>query len=152
MSLIKGKQEFRTILDFSKGNISKNMIKRALREVEVHELVRLQDTNTYTFVENDIIVGMYQIRLFFSSVNSASHRSRLREYGGFRIAIYERNRKAGKPESPKGAVLQHINLSSDKRFKHQYWVDLNKDYSIRMKNLVDIIMHLNRLNNLKMFL
>lgn len=144
MSLIKGKQEFRTILDFSKGEISKNMVKEALRNADVHEMIRLPDSNTYTFVENDIIVGMYQIRLAFSSLDSVQNRTRLREYGGFRIAIYERNRK--------GTVIQNINLSNDKRFKGQYWVELNKGYDVRMKNLVDVIMHLKRLNNLKMFL
>lgn len=140
MTLIKGKQEFRTILDFSKGKISRNMIQQALRKVEVRELV--QDSNHYTFIENDIIVGMYQIRLSFSSLDAIENRSRLREYGGFRVSIYERKNKA----------IQNTNLLRDKRFKEQYWVNLNKNYDIRMKNLVDIILYLKRLNNLKIFL
>lgn len=142
MALIKGKQEFRTILDFSKDKISKNKVKRALREAEVRELVQLKDSNTHTFVENDIKIGMYRIRLFFSSIDSSRDRSRLKEYGGFRVAIYE----------CRGNVIQNINLSTDRRFKHQYWADLNKDYDIRMKNLTDIIMFVKRLDNLKMFL
>lgn len=144
MSLIKGKQEFRTILDFSKGNISKNLVKRALRDIEVHEIVCLPDSNIYTFVENYITVGMYQIKLSFSSMDSSQPRNKLKEYGGFRVAIYERNRK--------GNVLQHINLDRDKRFKNQYWNNLNLGYEIRTKNLVDIILYLTRLNNLKLFL
>lgn len=140
MTLIKGKQEFRTILDFSKGKISRNMVQQALRKVEVRELV--QDYNNYIFIENDIIVGMYQIRLSFSSMDASVDRSRLREYGGFRISIYERKNKA----------IQNTNLLRDKRFKNQYWIYLNKNYDIRMKNLVDIILYLKRLNNLKMFL
>jgi hypothetical protein len=140
MTLIKGKQEFRTILDFSKEKISRNMVQQALRKVEVRELV--QDCNNYTFIENDIIVGMYQIRLSFSSMDASVDRSRLREYGGFRISIYERKNKA----------IQNTNLLRDKRFKNQYWIYLNKNYDIRMKNLVDIILYLKRLNNLKMFL
>lgn len=145
MSLIKGRQEFRTILDFNgKNKISKNKIRQALREVEVCELVCLPDTSIYTFVENDITVGMYQIRLSFSSVDSSRSRNRLREYGGFRVAVYERSKK--------GNVLHNINLFNDRRFKSQHWVETNKDYNLRMKHLVDIIIHLNRLNRLKMFL
>lgn len=144
MSLIKGKQEFRTILDFSKEDISKNLVKQALREAEVCEVARLPESGSSTLVENYIIVGMYQIHLLFSSIDAGNHRSKLKEYGGFRVAIYERNRK--------GNVLQNINLDRDRRFKTQYWAKLNHGYDIRMKNLVDIIIHLKRLNNLKMFL
>lgn len=141
MSLIKGKQEFRTILDFSKGKVSKNMIRRELRNAEVHELTQLPNTNSFTFIENDIKVGMYLIRLSFSSMDADKSRNRLREYGGFRIALYEIREKSNK----------NINLNS-KLFKHQYWVELNKDYNLRVKNLTDVIMYLKRLDNLKMFL
>lgn len=144
MSLIKGKQEFRTILDFSRSKISKNFIKQSLREAEVREVVCLPDSNTYTFVENYIRVGMYQLRLSFESVDSVNNRTKLKDYGGFSVAIYERNRK--------GNVLQNINLVKDKKFKDQYWVELSKSYGIRINNLVDIVMYLNRLNQLKLFL
>lgn len=140
MSLIKGKQEFRTILDFSKDKLSKNMIKQALRGVEVHEVSFLPESNTYTFVENEIRVGMYTIRLLFSSV-SAETRTQLKEYGGFRVAIYEHKNKS----------LKNINLDKCKLFKGQYWLSLNDGYDIRMNNLTDIIMHLKRLDNLKIF-
>lgn len=142
MALIKGKQEFRTILDFSKEKISKNKVKHAIREAEVRELVQLKDSNTHTFVENEIKIGMYSIRLFFSSIDSSRDRSRLKEYGGFRVAIYE----------CKNNVFRNINLSTDRRFKQQYWLNLNEHYSIRMKNLTDIIMFIKRLDNLKIFL
>lgn len=144
MSLIKGKQEFRTILDFSKSKISKNFVKQSLREAEVREVVCLPETNTYTFVENEIKVGMYQLRLSFESVDSINNRTKLKDYGGFNVAIYERNRK--------GNILKNINLEKDKRFKDQYWVEDSKNYNIRIKNLVDVVMHLERLNQLKLFL
>lgn len=144
MSLIKGKQEFRTILDFSKSKVSKNQIKRSLREVEVREVVKVPETNTFTFVDNYIIVGMYQLRLSFESVDAINNRTKLKEYGGFRVAIYERNRKA--------SIIKNINLDKDKRFVGQYWLEPNKSYGLRICNLVDIIMFLNRLSNLKMFL
>lgn len=144
MSLIKGKQEFRTILDFSKGRMSKNKVREALRHTEVLECVYREEDSTHTFVENLINVGMYQVRLIFSSVDAVNVRSRLKEYGKFRIAIYERSRH--------GNVVHNISLAKDKRFTNQYWVDLNKDYNLRINNLVDIIMYLHRLNSLKMFL
>lgn len=142
MSLIKGKQEFRTILDFTKGKISKNMIKRALRQVEVHEVTQLPGSESYTFVENGIRIGMYQLQIIFPSVSADRQRTRLREYGGFKVGIFER----------KGKTLCNINVTTDKRFKDQYWTSYNKDYQIRMKNLTDIIMYLKRLDNLKSFL
>jgi hypothetical protein len=144
MSLIKGKQEFRTILDFSTSDISKNRIKQSLRQTEVLELIQHEGSSVYTLIENDIIVGMYQIRLFFNHRECTQSRTRLREYGGFRIAIYERNRK--------GTVLQNINLNKDSRFKNESWVTLNNNHNLHSKDLVDIIMLLQRLNNLKMFL
>jgi hypothetical protein len=142
MSLVKGKQEFRTILDFSYKKISKTRIAQALRDVEVLELIHSQESNTYTFIENEIIVGMYQIRLFFNKKELDQNRTRLKEYGGFGVAIYER----------KHSALQNINLQRDKRFNNQAWVELNGQHKIRAKTLVDIILHLRRLNYLKMFL
>lgn len=144
MSLVKGKQEFRTILDFSKDKLSKNRIKNALRKVEVLERVQNKDSNTISFIENDIVVGMYQIRLSFDYLDADRTRTRLREYGGFRIAVYERHRKTN--------IIQNINLLADKRFKNQYWASLNSGYNLRIKNLIDIVMFVSRLNNLKMFL
>ena len=144
MSLVKGKQEFRTIWDFSFNKISKNRIKQSLRQAEVLEVIQQEESSICTFVENDIIVGMYQIRLFFNHREVGQHRTRLRDYGGFRIAIYERTRK--------GTVLHNINLNKDSRFKHETWIDLNKDCNVRIKNLVDIIILLQRLNSLRMFL
>jgi len=144
MSLIKGKQEFRTILDFSKGKVSKNMIKRALREAKVQEVTKLPDSESYTFVENQIKIGMYKVRILFPSLSAYRDRQLLREYGGFRVAIYEVT------STGKNKVLRNIKLDS-KLFKNQYWVNLNPNYKIRMKNLTDIIMYLKRLDNLKIF-
>lgn len=142
MSLIKGKQEFRTILDF-KGKLSKNKIREALCQAEVLEVVQ-HDGAAHTYVDNMINVGMYQIRLFFCTDHADVNRSNLKEYGKFRVGIYERSRN--------GKVVYNMNLSKDKKFKGQYWVELNKDYNLCINNLVDIVMYLHRLNNLKMFL
>lgn len=141
MSLIKGKQEFRTILDFS-INTSKRQIKQSICQADVLELIHHEGSNT--FIENYIVVGMYQIRLIFNYHDADLRRTRLAQYGGFRIAIYERTRK--------GTVLQNINLNKDSRFKNELWIDLNNNSNLRTKNLVDIIILLHRLNNLSMFL
>jgi len=144
MSLIKGKQEFRTILDFSKVKLSKSKVREALRHAEVIEVDRINNSG-HTFVENMINVGMYQVRLFFSAVDADMTRSKLKEYGKFRVGIYER--------ANLGKSMNNINLSKDRRFKNQYWTELNKEgYNLCTSNLIDIIMYLHRLDNLKMFL
>lgn len=143
MTLIKGKQEFRTILDF-KGKVSKNKVKQALREVEVFEMTELPGSHIYTFIENSIRVGQYRLQLSFSSLDATLSRKRLRDYGGLRVAVYETGNR--------GKSSNNINLRTDKRFAGQYWTHLNQDFKIRMKDLTNIIMHLQRLDSLKMFL
>lgn len=142
MSLIKAKQEARIILDFSKGKISKNLIKQSLRETEVVELHNNEDGQC-TLIDNYIKVGMYDIHLNMNCPPT-SDKNKLREYGCFRVAIYE--------NSPINNVIKHINEKHDRRFKDQYWVKLNQRGMLRIKNLIDIIMFTKRLNNLKMFL
>lgn len=143
MTLIKGKQEFRTILDFT-SKTSKNKIRQALRTVEVFEMTELPDSNSYTFIENSIRVGHYRLQLSFSSLDATLSRKRLRDYGGLRVALYESGNR--------GKSSNNINLKNDKRFSGQYWIRLNQDFKVRMKDLANIIMHLQRLENLKMFL
>lgn len=65
------------------------MIKRALRSVQVQEVTKLPDSESYTFMENHIRVGMYKIRILFPSLSGDRDRQLLREYGGFRVAFYE---------------------------------------------------------------
>lgn len=133
MSLIASNHELRTILDFSKMKLSKNKVTTALRCADVKQLARYQDKNT--FISNFISVGMYTISLHFTTV--PSDKNRLKNYGRFKIGVWE-----------KGEMIS-INLSRDKRFKSQYWAQYK---SFRMKNLVDIIMFISRLDKLKLFL
>lgn len=142
MGLIRGKQEFRSILDFSAENISKNFVKQSLREVEIEGLVR-SESGHYTYIENQITVGMYQIQLSFQSVEGPDSKSKLKDRGSFRVAIYEQKRSN---------VLKNINLDRDKRFSHQYWVKLNHQSDIKINSLADIIVYLHRLDRLKLFL
>ena len=137
MSLFKGGYEARSILDFSKGKISKNFIGQLLRKTEIIEY------DQSIFIDNYISVGMYKIHLFF--VEPPSHEpSPLKKCGEFSVAIFEVNHKNN--------VSQHISLSKDIRFKNQYWVSLSYKSQLKIKNLIDIIMYVKRLNNLKLFL
>ena len=138
MTLVKTTLESRTILDFSKGKISKNMIKSALRSAEVLEYKKSDDS--FTWIDNHIKVGMYQITLEFYERCTIDPRKKLREYGSFDIIISEKY---------KNNYVIVVNKKRDSRFKNQYWA---KGGSLRMKNLVDVIMYLRRLNNLKAFL
>lgn len=144
MSLVRGRHEIRTILDFSKGKISKNSVKQALRKVEVLEIYQKEE-NINTFVDNYIQVGMYEIYLGLKGAPSRD-RTRLKNYGCFHVAVYEKKDK----KSP--SSLKNINLNNDGRFKNQYWVGLNSNSKLRTKNLVDVIMHARRLNDLRLFL
>lgn len=143
MSLVKGTQETRTILDFSDGKISKNKVKTALRDAEVLEIIPEEELSRVKFIDNLIRVGMYEIMLDLYPADHMQGRNKLKQYGRFSISMYERG---GNDE------LHWIQLHSDKRFKDQYWTKLNESDNLRMKNLVDIIMIVKRLNNLKMFL
>lgn len=137
MSLVKGTQEFRTILDFSKGKISKNMIKSALRSAEVLEYIKSEDH--FIWIDNHIKIGMYQIELQFYERITIDPRHKLREYGSFDIVISEKHKNG----------YNIINRNKDIRFKSQYWA---KNHKLRMKDLVDVIVFMRRLNNLKAFL
>jgi hypothetical protein len=143
MSLVKAKQEARAILDFSKGKISKNSIKESLRKTEVVEVCSHEDGG-YVMIDNYIKVGMYKIHLTMNGIPTPD-KTRLKDYGCFRVAIYETNSKVSKLD-------KHINEKHDKRFKDQYWVKLNCQGKLRIKNLVDVIIFTNRLDKLRMFL
>lgn len=138
MSVIKGVQQHRTVLDFSKGKVSKNLVKQALRRAEILEMVSSQ--NTTVFIENSIQVGMYSIVLRFPYEGVYPDKSRLKDYGKFGVTIHEVGSNCA------------INLSKDKRFKNQYWVSPNKDFNLLMKNLTDIVVYCSRLDKMKMFL
>lgn len=138
MTLIKGKRESITILDFSSGNVSKNKIKESLRNLRLKDTCA-HDSKTLTIFDNYIKVGMYDIRLNLQEDYEAhSSLKRLREYGGFQISISE--------------LGKEININKDRRFKSQYWVKENVKNRIRCSNLVDAIFYCSRLNNLRLFL
>ncbi len=135
MCLIKVTKETRTILDFSKSNVSKNLVRKSLRQAEVVAQTRLHDS--LICIENYIRVGMYDISLLLMPY---PNKKRLKDYGRFAISI----REAGKNHP--------ISLSRDRRFKNQYWINPNRKTELLVKNLTDIIIHCNRLDKMKIFL
>lgn len=138
MTLIKGKRERITILDFSSGNVSKNKIKESLRSLRLKD-TSAKDNKILTIFDNYIKVGMYDIRLNlqedFTSRNSSK---KLQEYGGFQISISELDKK--------------ININKDGRFKSQYWIKNNSKNRLRSNHLADAIFYCSRLDKLRLFL
>lgn len=139
MSTIRGMLQSRTILDFSKNKVSKNYVAQALRKVEVLETTKNSE-HSIIFIENYIQIGMYKIRILPYALHINS-RTKLKEYGGFSIEITE----TGHEDKP-------LNYQKDCRFKDQGWIKQASTYQLHNKQLIDIILHCNRLNNLSIFL
>jgi len=139
MTAIRAQEEQRTILDFSKGKCSKNKIKQALNDCHLTSLEEIE-TNEVRLYNNTIKVGMYsiEIKLPFDFTGPR----RLKEFGDFEVAVYDSQDSKAKP----------IDLKRDSRFKGQEWVALNFFGKLRVKHVVDIIAHCQRLDKLKAFL
>lgn len=151
MTAIRSAIEFRNISDFtSPKNLSKRQIIDQLRCAEVLEAKF--DKDVVTFIVNNIKVGMYVITLSFADsqdvTNTGTSRSRLTQYGRFLINIYE-NAIAVDKHGIGHVLSKDIEISRDRRFKHQKWS--NKE-TFNINELADVIMHCNRLNDLKAFL
>lgn len=142
MTKVRARLEHKTILDFSKGKVTRNRIRRALRKAEVIE--KIQTKRGLTFRENWIEIGMYRINIIPYTV-STEPRNHLREYGGIALNIQE-------SLNIQKNHYRLIHPHNDDRFKDQYWIELTKTYKVRIKHLIDIIYHCYKLNNLRAFL
>lgn len=143
MTAIKSKQESRVILDFTNQKYTKKYIKKSLTTAEVLEILEPENLENIVFIENNILIGMYRIHLLFSSLDATASRHKLKDYGKFKIAIFERcsrNRE------------KQILLKKDKRFKSQNWVDKNFNYKLGIRDLTDIICLCQKMDHLKAFL
>src|SRR5574337_50905 len=129
MTAIRVHEEHQTVLDFSNGKHSKNKIKRTLGECKF----RWMEEDTL-FI-NKIKVGMYSIELF--SFENPPGYLKLKDCQSFDISIRESNSS------------KDIPLDRDPRFRNQYWVNYNSAGKLRMKHLVDVIIHCQRLDRLK---
>lgn len=132
--------QYKTILDFSNQNINKSQVARAIKTVQLCSSSKEDEFSVYY---NDIVVGMYIVRLF------GAPRSELgtKKWENFGFYIYE----AG--NSDIRAFDKWINLRKNPLFNQQYWASSEGNISaIKSKDIVNIIMHCNRLNSLKSFL
>ena len=146
MSAIKGIQEFRTILNFNQDQVSKKSVFKILNKAEIKELDYFN--NQITFIENEILIGMYKIRLQFSNTlafyESANHNKvrKLKSYGKFKIKLFEKSFSGDK----------EIKIVKDNRFSLQPWSKLNSEYKLSVENLSEIVCYCHRLSKLKVFI
>lgn len=146
MSAVKCKHEYKTLLDFSKTErrVSKNLVKQMLRQAELPSYRNSGNEIIYTNYE--INVGMYHIHLLLNADEFVAQ-TKLKDYGSFSFELTEEILGQPKNEYDMRNVIW---VERDSRFKHQYWSDRNK--SIRINDLVNMIIHCKRLSNLKAFL
>lgn len=143
MCLVKAKQEYRTILDVSeRKKVSKNFVRQSLRKAEIYDF--LVEGSTTKVCGNEIKVGMYLIKIDFSYLDSSRPRRHLREYGGVGVTIFEG--KTGHPDSWKA-----VRIERDRRFCYKPWLVPAVTYSLRLNDLVDVVVHCSKLNKLRVF-
>lgn len=135
--MIKYKTNNKTILNFSAGKISKNKLRKALSTAKFIPSIYNDSGIHISYVDNEIIIGMYKIRILFNWNKEGLF---LRNYGGFQIRIYQ------------GDDNQEIDLNQDLRFKSEIWNYSNNRFKLKIKHLTEIIIHCQKLNNLKAFL
>lgn len=145
MGMLKAKLEEKAVLDFSKGNVSRNYIRQALRKIKIISEIETHDSIVSALRENYIQIGMFRVYINPYAVSSNKYQH-LRQLGGLNIVIYERK---GERHT---AYWGNINEKTDKRFKEQSWVELSPNYKVRIKHLVDIIYYCHKLNKLRAFL
>lgn len=145
MTAVKCKQEYKTLLDFSKPTrrVSKNLVKQLLRQAEMPAYRKCDNEVIHTNYE--INVGAYHIHLLFNE-DGPDVKKKLRDYGSFTYELYER--VLNRPEDDE--IQNIIWVERDRRFKSQYWSNRNK--CLRIKDLVNLIVYCSRLSNLKAFL
>lgn len=135
MTAVKTKNEYKTIIDFSNLKVSKNLIRRELRKIEVNYSY-ISNFNTIKII-NTIKIGEYTIRLYLTNYSNCLF-GKLKKFGPFYINIYDHDKR--------------INLLNNTAFKNEYWNKINNKFQIRTKNLIDIIMYCYKLNQLQVFL
>ena len=150
MTVIKCKQEYRALLDFSgTERLTKNSVKKLLLNSEVCSYKRIDDQIIYSTYE--VNVGMYKIRLLLDlapyyrefdtpKISECSSNKMLADCGTFYIELYEKYNDSYK----------HIATDKDNRFKKEYWSPYFK--GMHINDLTNIILYCNRLHQLKVFL
>jgi hypothetical protein len=142
MSAIKGKKRNKTILVVKSKLLSVLDIESKLNKLRIGKLSYLDSNKELIFTENDIIVGMYKIRLCFTFLDLFNNHKTLKSNSKFKIQIFESNNQGDK----------EIFISDDTRFKSIIDAKYNDKYKLSIKDLSNIVYHCNKLDSLKMFL
>ena len=142
MSADRRNYQYKTILDFTNPRLSKNFITQSLRRTNFVCSISDEHTGIVTHVEPEVKVGMFKIHLVLSPTSRDSNFKNLRNYGKFYIKIYELSSRGEK----------EINSFRDPLFKKQYWASKNFKSWLKIKDLINIIMYLNKIDKLKAFL
>lgn len=137
--------ERKTIIDFSNQKLNRHRVTQALKKAT--PLVSDEGTVPWLCCDNDIIIGMYIVRLW---TTTPMKNLTARKWKTFGFSIYEK--------TTNGERI--LDLSKHYLFKSQYWSScdiLNAggeflSHGMTTKDLVNIIMHCNRLNSLRPFL
>jgi hypothetical protein len=140
MSAIRGRQKSKTILTFCSKQTNRDQIKKSLNHVRISNMYQSKDLKEFTFIYNDIVVGMYRIQLLFNYDSIVN--KRIKDCKNFKVNLFESSINGDK----------EINLYKDERFKDSCWNSLNKKNKLTVNELPEIILECSKLSELKMFL
>lgn len=141
MSVVRVKYEFRTLFDFGNNALSKNKIRKVLRETKIQTKdVNLE--NVPIFIRNEISIGMYLIKLELP-LKQADQRNfcPLKAFGKFNVDIYQQNVHGS----------NKIDISKHCIFKKKDWAGRLDSYQVGVADLADIILLCSRLERIKAF-
>ena len=134
MSAVKGKKESKIILTFHSNKIEKKEIEKSLKSIKLQSFFYMSDKKEITFIDNDIVVGMYKVRLYIPFFNNPQ---KLNNYKKFNFSIFEKT----------SSNYKEINIKNDSRFNLIY----KKINHNSLSNLVEAIYLCSQLNYLKAF-
>lgn len=141
MSAIKNKKQAKTILVVKPLKLSKDQLDKKLNSLRLSKLSYLDRDQDLVFIDNDIIIGMYKVRLCFSFLDRFSSAKKLRS-SKFKIQVFELS-SFGEKE---------IFVHDDLRFKHYINASNNLKYKSSIENLSNVVYACSKLDSLKLFL
>lgn len=142
MTVLRTKSENKTILDLSQVEVNKKIVKKLLNNLK---LTNTYNKNNYLIIVDNIVkVGSY---LVFLGVDFPENFGIFGEYNlkkikSLHIEIFQLN---------KNNQMGKIVLEKDLRFKNQYWLENNRKNSLKFNDLIDILVHCQRVNKLQVF-
>lgn len=142
MSAISIKHEFRTVLEIPASNrkITRTGIQRMVRQTEF--LVKETKTQKSIYIDNQITIGTYTIRLLLSETAAkCPEPHHLSDYNGFAMRVFQTGRD--------GQV--EVKMIKNSLFEDQTWVQRNAEFDLRITDLISAIVFFMRLDRLKAF-